>query len=104
VILLSTWVFELLEMCTIFLGMLLGLSHLRMAGWGVFIGPNIILAIGEKLLLYAAQQIVWWCTGQRTVECPVRLAVVLPWQVIVGDTGFLHRTVRWSFLHGATWN
>jgi hypothetical protein len=33
VILLSTWVFELLEICTMCLGMLLGLSHLRMAGW-----------------------------------------------------------------------
>jgi hypothetical protein len=40
VILLSTWVFELLEMCTICLGMLLGLSHLRMAGWGGIYSPN----------------------------------------------------------------
>ena len=30
----GTWVFELLEICTMCLGMLLGLSHLRMAGWG----------------------------------------------------------------------
>jgi hypothetical protein len=40
VILLSTWVFELLEICTICLDMLLGLSHLRMAGWGGIYSPN----------------------------------------------------------------
>jgi hypothetical protein len=38
------------------------------------------------------------CTGQRTVACPVRLAVALSEQVTVGAAGFLHRTVRWSFL------
>jgi hypothetical protein len=36
-ILLSTWVFEHLEMSTICLGMLLGLPHLHMADWGIFI-------------------------------------------------------------------
>jgi hypothetical protein len=36
-------------MSTICLGMLLGLSHLEMASWGVFIAPNTKLAIGEKL-------------------------------------------------------
>ena len=40
-----------MEMSTICLGMLLGLPHLRMAGWGVFIAPNTIVAVGEKLLL-----------------------------------------------------
>jgi hypothetical protein len=37
VILLSTWVFEHLEMSTICLGMLLGLPHLQMAGWVKYI-------------------------------------------------------------------
>jgi hypothetical protein len=34
VILLSTWVFEHLKMSIICLGMLLGLTHLEMTGWG----------------------------------------------------------------------
>jgi hypothetical protein len=37
VILLSTWVFEHLEMCIIFLGVLLDLSHLHMTGWAKYI-------------------------------------------------------------------
>jgi hypothetical protein len=41
-------------MSTICLGMLLGLSHLGMANSGVFIGPNTILAVGEKVLLCGA--------------------------------------------------
>jgi hypothetical protein len=40
-------------MSTICLGMSLGLPHLRMASWGVFIAPNTIVAIGGKLLLFA---------------------------------------------------
>jgi hypothetical protein len=40
-------------MCTICLGMLLGISHLEMASWGVFIAPNTIIAVGGKLLLSA---------------------------------------------------
>jgi hypothetical protein len=89
-------------MSIICLGMLLGLPHLRMAGWGVFIAPNTIVAVGEKLLLSAAHRTVRWCTGQRTLACPVRLAVALlgtlSEQVTVGATGFPHRTVRWSSL------
>jgi hypothetical protein len=30
----------------------------------VYIGPNSKIAIGEKLLLSAAHQIVRWCTGE----------------------------------------
>jgi hypothetical protein len=85
-------------MSTICLGMLLGLPHLRMAGWGVFIAPNTIVAVGEKLLLSAAHRTIRWCTGQRTVAFPVRLAVALLGtlleQVTVGAVGFPHRTVR----------
>jgi hypothetical protein len=40
VILLSTWVYELLEMSTICLGMLLGLPHLEMVGWGGIYKPQ----------------------------------------------------------------
>jgi hypothetical protein len=36
-------------MSTICLGMLLGLPHLGMADWGVFIALNTKLAVGEKL-------------------------------------------------------
>jgi hypothetical protein len=40
VILLSTWVYEHLGMSTICLGMLLGLPHLGMAGWGCIYSPQ----------------------------------------------------------------
>jgi hypothetical protein len=33
------------------LGMSLGLPHMEMAGWGVFIAPNTNIAVGERLLL-----------------------------------------------------
>jgi hypothetical protein len=36
-------------MSTICLGVLLGLPHIRMADWGVFIAPNTKLAVREKL-------------------------------------------------------
>jgi hypothetical protein len=59
-------------------------------GWlgEVYIGPNSKIAIGEKLQFSAAHRTVWCCTGQRTVACPVRLAVALSEQVTVGATGF----------------
>jgi hypothetical protein len=52
------------------LGMSLGFPHLGMAGWGVFIAPNTILVVGEKLCSLR-------CTGQCTVNCPVHLAIGL---------------------------
>jgi hypothetical protein len=88
-------------MSTICLGMSLGPSHLEMAGWGVFIAPNTNRAVGEKLLLSAAHRTVRWCTGQRTVACPVRLAVALSEQVTISAAGFPHRTVRSS--HRTVW-
>jgi hypothetical protein len=85
-------------MSTICLGISLGLPHLEMAGWGVFIAPNTKRVVGEKLLLSVSHRTVRWCTGQRTVACPVRLAVALSEQVTVGAAGFPHRIVRWSSL------
>jgi hypothetical protein len=89
-------VFEHLKMSTICLGMLLGLPHLEMAGWGCIYSPNTNIVVGEKLLLSVSHRIVRWCTGQRTVACPVRLAVALSEQVTVGAACFSHRTVRSS--------
>jgi hypothetical protein len=56
-------------MSTICLGMLLGLPHLGMVGWGVFIATNTKLVVGEKLRH----------TGQSggASDSPVRLAVGL---------------------------
>jgi hypothetical protein len=68
--------------------MLLGLPHLGMAGWGVFIAPNTKLAVGEKLSLSAAHRTVRWCTGQCTVHFLVRLAVGLTPQATVGAHAF----------------
>jgi hypothetical protein len=85
-------------MSTICLGMLLGLPHLEMAGWGCIYSPQHKYSRWRKVLLSASNRTVRWCTGQRTVACPVRLAVALSEQVTVGATGFPHRTVRWSSL------
>jgi hypothetical protein len=68
-------------MSTICLGMSLGLPHMEMASWGVFIAPNTNIAVGGKLLLSVVH---------RTVRCPcpVRLAVGLSEQVTVGVQAF----------------
>jgi hypothetical protein len=54
----------------------------------VYIGPNSKIAVGKKLQVSAAHRTVWWCTGQRTVACPVRLAVAMSEQMTVGAAGF----------------
>jgi hypothetical protein len=77
-------------MSTMCLGMSLGLPHMEMADWDVFIAPNTNRAVGEKLLFSAAHRTVRWCTGQRTVACPVRLVIALSKQVTVGAAGFPH--------------
>jgi hypothetical protein len=71
----------------------------------VYIGPNSKIAVGEKLQFSAAHRTVRWCTGQRTIACPVRLAVALSEQVTVGAAGFstpdslvLTPDRRWSSL------
>jgi hypothetical protein len=68
--------------------MLLGLPHLGMVGWGVFIAPNTKLAVGEKSLLFVAHRTVRWCIGQSGAPCLVRLAVGLTPQVTVGAQAF----------------
>jgi hypothetical protein len=77
----------------------------------VYISPNSKIAVGEKLQFSAAHRTVRWCTGQRTVACPVRLAVALSKQVIVGAAGFstpdslvLTPDSLVVFSPGATWN
>jgi hypothetical protein len=108
-------------MSIICLGMLLGLPHLGMVGWGVFIASNTKLAIGEKFLLSAAHRTVWWRTRQSGALCPVRLAIGLTPQVTIGahdfytghsehhtgqSGGFLSivppRTSRWATVPGAS--
>jgi hypothetical protein len=54
-----------MEMSTMCLGMLLGLPHLEMAGWGGIYRPHTNLTVGEKLLLSAAHRTVRW--GHQTV-------------------------------------
>jgi hypothetical protein len=94
-----------LGMSTICLGMLLGLPHLRMVDWGCIYIPRHNCSRWRKAAVLCgtpdspvAHRTVWWCTGQRTVACPVRLAVALSdtlsEQVTVGVAGFPHRTVR----------
>jgi hypothetical protein len=50
---------EGLDMSTIWLGMLLGLPHLEVAGWVVSIATNQIVAVGEGC----------WRWAHRTVRC-----------------------------------
>jgi hypothetical protein len=70
----------------------------------VYIGPNSKIAVGEKLQFSAAHRTVRWCTGQRTVACPVCLAVALSEQVTVGAADFSTPDSPVVFSPGATWN
>jgi hypothetical protein len=81
VILLSTWVFEHLEMTTICLGMLLGLPHLEMASWGVFIASphNCRHSIEAVAFSRRAHQ-----TARCTLNKQCSLSGALPRQPIVG--------------------
>jgi hypothetical protein len=88
VILLSTWVYDLLEMSTICLGMLFGLPHLGMAGWGYIYSPQHKTSRWRKVVLSAAHRTVRWCTVQCIVHCAVRLAVGLTPQTPIGTQAF----------------
>ena len=88
VILLSTWVYELLEMSTICLGMLLELQRLGMAGWGCIYSPQHKTSHWRKAMLSAAHRTVQWCTGQCIVHCPVRLAIGMTPQATVSAQDF----------------
>jgi hypothetical protein len=81
--------------------MLLGLPHLGMVGWGVFIAQHKTSRWRKDAALYG------------TPNSPVPLSgVPSHWTDMAGDrwrAGFLHRTlwtshqtVQWSFLHSAT--
>jgi hypothetical protein len=73
--------------------MLLGLPHLEVAGWVVFIATHLNVAIGE----------VCWRWAHRTVRCAtdsVRCAARHPvvrawsWSTVGGFVLMWHRTVR----------
>jgi hypothetical protein len=64
----------------------------------IYSPPTKIEPLEKSCCFSVAHRIVRWCTGQRTVAYPVRLAVALSEQVTVGAAGFPHRTVRWSSL------
>jgi hypothetical protein len=93
------------------LGMSLGLPHLGMAGWGVFIAPNTKLAIGEKLFSLCGtpdSPVVHRTTHFSLSGAPSRWPDTADYR---WHAGFLHRTlwtshrtVWWSSLHSATWN
>jgi hypothetical protein len=76
-----------LEISIICLGMSLGLPHLKMACWGVFIAPNTDIVVGGKLLLSVVHRTV-------RCSCPVRLAVSLSEHVTIGTQTFSHQTVQ----------
>ena len=66
----------------------MGSHTLKWSIGGEFKAPNTKLAVGEKLLLFAAHGTVRRCTGQSGAPCPVRLAVELTPQVTVGTASF----------------
>jgi hypothetical protein len=70
------------------LGMLPGLPHLGMAGWGCIYSPQHKTSRWRKVVLSAAHQTVWWYIRQCTIHCPVRLAVGLTPQNTVGAQDF----------------
>jgi hypothetical protein len=72
VILLSTWVYDHLEISTICLSMFLGLPHLKMAGWGVFIAfsPNYSRWTEATTFCRRTHRTVGACLT-CTVHCPV---------------------------------
>jgi hypothetical protein len=68
----STWVFEHLEISTIFLGMLLRLPHLEMTGCGIFIAPHNYSRWTEAAAFCRRAH------RTRTVHCPVPYHVSRP--------------------------
>jgi hypothetical protein len=68
-------------MSTICLGMLLGIPHLEMAGWGVFIATNTKLVVWRKAVAFCG-------TPESPVPLSVRVAVGLIPQVTIGTAGF----------------
>jgi hypothetical protein len=91
-------------MSTICLGMSLGLPHLEMVGWGVFISPNTNIAVGEKLLLLCGtpDSPVVHRTAQCSMSgvpsrCPVRAGDHWRRRLSTPDSPMV-------FSLGATWN
>jgi hypothetical protein len=95
------------ESSTICLGMFLGLPHLQMAGWGLFIASPTLVAVGHKATTFCrrAHWTVWCAIGQYTVHCPVPAMSVDCWIRPLPPFGHLaHRTV-WGRTgqSGVTW-
>jgi hypothetical protein len=90
VILLSTWVFEHLEMSRICLGMFLGLPYLKMAGWDVFIAFPLNYSRWTESCCFCRR-------AHRT--CTVHCLVPWPRQPTVGDCSSrpLNPTVTQTF-------
>jgi hypothetical protein len=107
-------VYEHLKMSIICLGILLGLPHLEMTGWGGIYRPQHKTSRWRKVAALCGNQTVW-------CPCPVRLAVGLTPQVIVGIVWFYTgqsachigqfgglsplvppRTSRWATVPGCT--
>jgi hypothetical protein len=84
-------------MSTICLGMSLGLPHLEMAGWGVFIAPNTNRAVGEKLLLSTAHRTAHCSLSGAPSRCPVRAGDRWRRRLSTPDSPVV-------FSLGATWN
>jgi hypothetical protein len=91
-------------MYTICLGMSLGLPHLKMAGWGVFIAPNTNRAVGEKLLLSAAHRTTHCSLSGAPSRCLVRAGDRWRRRLSTPDSPVLTPDSPVVFSLGATWN
>jgi hypothetical protein len=98
-------------MSTICLGMLLGLPHLEIAGWGVFIAHNTNRVVGENLLLLCGtpdslvvHRIAHYSLSGAPSRCPVRAGDRWCRRLSTPDSTVLTPDSPVVFSPGATWN
>jgi hypothetical protein len=77
------------------------LGALNGGGWGVFIAPTTILAVGRSFLSMGAPDSPVR-TGHDTVQCRVPATSVAHWSRPLDSSALVaHRTVRWPWAHWA---
>jgi hypothetical protein len=98
-------------MSTICLGMSLGLPHLEMAGWGVFIAANTNIAVGEKLMLLCGtpdspvvHRTAHCSLSGAPSRCSVRAGDRWCRRLSTPDSSVLTPDSPMVFSPGATWN
>jgi hypothetical protein len=91
-------------MSIICLGVSLGLPHLEMVGWGVFIAPNTNRVVGEKLLLSVSHRTARCSLSGAPSRCPVRAGDRWRRKLSTPDSPVLTLDSPVVFSPSATWN